>query len=196
MDKKLQIIGLSGTNASGKDTVGEVLAERHGYLFISVTELLRDEAKKRGLPVVRENLRTISAEWRREHGLGVLVDRAVDAWKAEGDKYKGIVIASLRNPYEADRVHELGGTVVWTDADQQVRYERIMAADRGRGGEDNKTYEQFLKEEEAEMHPPKGADEAVLNMSAVKQRADIEMVNNGKDLGAFKASIEEVLGVA
>ena len=117
MDKKLQIIGLSGTNGAGKDTVGEVLAERHNYLFISVTELLRDEVRRRGLPVEREHLRTVSAEWRREFGLGVLVDRAVDAWKETGDKYQGIVMASLRNPYEADRVHELDGSVIWVDAD-------------------------------------------------------------------------------
>lgn len=195
MDKSLQIIGLSGTNGAGKDTVGEVLAERHNYLFISVTELLREEARRRGLPVEREHLRTISAEWRREQGLGVLVDRAVDAWKATGDKYQGVVMASLRNPYEADRVHELGGSVVWVDADPKVRYERVTAGDRGRGGEDNKTFEQFLAEQEAEMTPPVGADAAVLNMAAVRDRADINMVNDGADLEAFKQQIVETLGL-
>ena len=195
MDKKLQIIGLSGTNGAGKDTVGEVLAERHNYLFISVTELLRDEVRRRGLPVEREHLRTVSAEWRREFGLGVLVDRAVDAWKETGDKYQGIVMASLRNPYEADRVHELGGCVIWVDADPKVRYGRITGSDRGRGGEDNKTFEQFLAEEEAEMRPPEGADAAVLNMAAVKERADILMDNNGEDLETFKYQIEETLGL-
>jgi cytidylate kinase len=195
MNKNLQIIGLSGTNGAGKDTVGEVLAERHNYLFISVTELLRDEVRRRGLPVEREHLRTVSAEWRREFGLGVLVDRAVDAWKETGDKYQGIVVASLRNPYEADRVHELGGSVIWVDADPKVRYGRITRSDRGRGGEDNKTFEQFLAEEEAEMRPPEGADAAVLNMAAVKERADILMNNNGEDLDTFKYQIEETLGL-
>jgi len=195
MDKKLQIIGLSGTNGAGKDTVGEVLAERHNYLFISVTELLRDEVRRRGLPVEREHLRTVSAEWRREFGLGVLVDRAVDAWKETGDKYQGIVMASLRNPYEADRVHELGGSVIWVDADPKVRYGRITSSDRGRGAEDDKTFEQFLAEEEAEMRPPEGADAAVLNMAAVKERADILMNNNGEDLETFKYQIEETLGL-
>ena len=73
---KLQIIGIAGTNGAGKDTVGELLAEHYGYLFVSVTELLRAEARRRGLPVEREVLRSISAEWRRELGLGVLVDKA------------------------------------------------------------------------------------------------------------------------
>ena len=80
---KIQIIGLSGTNGAGKDTVGELLAERYGYLFISVTELLRDEARRRGLPVERRYLRQISAEWRRESGLGVLVERSERAYQSK-----------------------------------------------------------------------------------------------------------------
>ena len=68
----MKIIGLSGTNGSGKDTVGHMLTERHGYLFVSLTDMLRKEAKKRGEEPSREVLRTISAEWRRESGLGVL----------------------------------------------------------------------------------------------------------------------------
>ena len=63
----------------------------------------------------REVLRTISAEWRRELGLGVLVDKAYAEYQV-GD-YKGLAIASLRNPGEADRVHALGGSVLWIDAD-------------------------------------------------------------------------------
>jgi cytidylate kinase len=136
---KLQIIGLSGTNGSGKDAAGLILADKHGYLFISVTELLRNEAKRRGLPVEREVLRTVSAEWRRELGLGVLVDKAVAEYEKDADKDAGVVMASLRNPGEADRIHEFGGTMVWLDADPHVRYERIQAnaAHRDRAEEEN-----------------------------------------------------------
>jgi cytidylate kinase len=77
----VKIIGISGSNGSGKDTVGHILANQFGYLFISVTELLRAEARKRELPVEREVLRTISAEWRREQGLGVLIDKAVEHYQ-------------------------------------------------------------------------------------------------------------------
>ncbi len=46
----MKIIGVSGTNGSGKDTIGHLLAERHNWLFISMTDMLRDELEKRGLP--------------------------------------------------------------------------------------------------------------------------------------------------
>jgi cytidylate kinase len=197
MDKRLRIIGLAGTNGSGKDTAGHILAEYHGYLFVPVTELLRNELRRRKLPVTRENLRMVSAEWRNELGLGVLVDKAVADWQIAKDIYKGVVISSLRNPGEADRVHALDGTVIWIDAEPEVRYKRIQAnaVSRGRAGEDNRSYEQFLADEEAEMHPPQGSDDTVLNMSAVKDRSDIIMDNTKEDIPAFRNTLEKFLGL-
>src|ERR1700712_2639742 len=129
----MNIIGLSGTNGSGKDTLGELLAERYNFLFISVTELLRDGLKERGAPIDREHLRALSAEWRREHGLGVLVDRAMEQYDKVKDQYAGVVMASLRNSGESERLHELKGTLVWLDADPHIRYERIQANAHLRG---------------------------------------------------------------
>lgn len=176
---KYKIIGIAGTNGSGKDTVGLMLAEEFSYMFISVTDMLREECRTRGLPVERENLRMISAEWRTQYGLGALVDKSWELFEADVDNFDGLAIASLRNPGEVDRVHEIGGIVVWVDADQKLRFERIQAADRGRGSEDSKTFQQFQQEEEAEMHPPAGSDDTVLNMSAVKERCDVEIYNQG-----------------
>jgi cytidylate kinase len=191
----MKIIGLSGTNGSGKDTVGYMLAERHKFLFVSGSDMLRAEARARGEEPTREVLRTISAEWRRESGhLGVLIDKAVEQYEQVAEEYPGgLVIASLRNPGEADRVHELDGVVVWTDADQKVRYDRIIAhaAERNRYGEDHKTFEQFSEEEAAEMTT--SGDTATLNMAAVKERADIFVKNDGNDLEAFKYEAELAL---
>lgn len=191
---KLWVIGLAGTNGSGKDTVGQMLAKHHNYLFVSVTDVLRKEAERRGMAVTRENLRSISAEWRRELGLGVLIDKAVAEYDTVRDNYAGVVIASLRNPGEADRIHELGGTMAWIDADPKVRYERVQknATTRGRAGEDNKTFDEFIAEEKAEMQS--GGDSATLNMSGVKDRCDV-FPNNDADLTAFRQNVEQALGL-
>src|SRR3989344_1635559 len=107
------IIGIAGTNGSGKDSLGQILADDYGWQFISVTDILRDGLREKKLPIERENLRELSAQWRRESGLGVLVNKAVEIYQKNPGGHKGLVIASLRNPGEADRVHELGGKVVW-----------------------------------------------------------------------------------
>ncbi len=174
----MKLIGIAGTNGSGKDTIGQLLADKHGYLFISVSDLLRDECRKRGLPVERENLRSISAQWRREGGLGVLIDKARDFF-GDGSAYQGLVVASIRNPGEVDRVHHYGGFVVWADADPRIRYQRIQSANRGRSEEDTKTFAQFLAEEAEEMQH--SGDEATLNMAGVKAKCDTTVLNEGTE---------------
>jgi dephospho-CoA kinase len=182
-----RIIGIGGTDASGKDTVGEALAESYGWQFISVTDILREEAKKRGWTLTRSNLRKISAQWRHEHGMAVLVEIAVQRYYPQ--KYKGLAISSLRHPAEADKIHELGGQVVWVDADPRIRYERILK--RNRGTEDSITFEKFLAEEQAQMHS--SGDEAALNLAGVKAKADIYLPNDGHDREVFIAAVEKTL---
>lgn len=186
----MKLFGLAGTNGSGKDSVGQILAEKYNFLFISMSNLLRDEARARNLPVEREQLRTISAEWRRESGLGVLVDKSVEHYKSVGgdNKYAGLAVASVRNPGEVDRIHELGGQVIWTDADQKVRYGRIFS--RQRTAEDNKTFEQFQAEEAEEMRH--SGDSATLNVGEVKAKADTFLFNEST-LDAFAEEIKAKL---
>ena len=186
MALNLKIIGISGTNGSGKDAAGLTLADRHSYLFVSVTDLLRAELNRRGVPVDREHLRELSAEWRREYGLAVLVDRALEEYNKLKGEYVGLAIASLRTPAEADRIHEMGGVVLWIDADAHTRYERIQnnAEARARSGEDAKSFEEFLAEEQAEMQTT--GDAATLNMTEVKRRADVILNNDQTDLQHFQ----------
>jgi cytidylate kinase len=187
----MKIIGIGGTDGSGKDSLGEMLAERHGWKFISVTNILREEAAKRGIPLRRDTLREISTEWRRKNGNGVLVDKALDNYQSQTKKFNGLVMASLRNPGEVDRIHELNGKLVWVDAEPRARYERI--ASRKRGTEDEVTLEQFLKEEKAQLSH--SGDSATLSLSGVKAKADIFIENNGNDIEVFKDYAEKKLGL-
>lgn len=190
----MKIVGIAGTNGAGKDSVGRILAEEHGYLFVSVTDVLRAELRHRGLPIDRINMRTLSAEWRREFGYGVLIDRAVDAYQSAmaSGTYNGMAVASLRNPYEVDRVHELDGEVWWIDADARLRFDRIQrnSATRARAGEDEKNFEEFLAEEEAEMHS--SGDAATLDMSAVRDKCDRKLQNGGNTLEMLE---DEIAGI-
>lgn len=185
----MKLIGIGGTNGSGKDTLAHFLVERHGWLFVSISDILRQEAMKLELPAERHHLREFSADMRRKHGHGVLIDKAVEQYEGLQPRAPGLVMASLRNPGEADRVHQLDGHVIWVDAGPKVRYERIFK--RNHDHRDKKTFEEFLAEEQAEMEHE--GDDATLNMSGVKAKADIFITNDSDDLDDFKRSIGKAL---
>ena len=92
-------------------------------------------------------------------------------------------------------MHELGGIVVWVDANARTRYERIQRNldSRGRANEDRKTFEQFEVEEQIEMRTPPGGDDANLNMGAVKNRVDLVINNEGTNLEEFENFVDEQL---
>lgn len=186
----MKLIGISGTNGSGKDTLAEILQKDFGFRFISVSDMLRAELKKRGVPIEREHLRELSHEWRVKYGLGYLIDKAVEEFEPQKVKFRGLVISSLRNHGEADRLHELGGQVLWLDAEPHRRYDRIMTRNRSR--EDDKTFEQFMAEEQAEMQ---GADQAALDLAAVKDMADLFLKNDFSSLNELKSAASRTLGL-
>src|SRR5437762_1916626 len=99
-----RIIGVSGTNGSGKDTIG-LVGQEFNYFFVSVTDIMREEAKRRGWQGDRKDLSNISNEWRQKFGMGVLVDKALEVLHLQTKAYKGLIVASLRHPGEVDRVH-------------------------------------------------------------------------------------------
>lgn len=185
----MKIIGIAGTNGSGKDTVGQILQEDYGFLFVSVTDILRRELQKEGKSTSRENMRGLGDKWRREIGLAVLVDKAVEIYKSASRPFKGLVIASIRNVGEAEHIHELGGMVVWVDADPKIRYERISS--RRRSSEDEKTFEEFLKEEQEEMNAY--GDEASLAMGEVKKLCDIFIENNSDKKEVLQSSVKRAI---
>lgn len=170
----MKIVGLAGTNGSGKDTVGQILAKDYGFFIVSATEMLEDELKNRGLPFERKNKRKVGNEWRERYGLSAIVDRAIE--QAESANTDKLAVGSLRHPAEAKKVKESGGIVIWVDADPQVRYDRIQSNNRGRI-EDKKTFEQFLQEEQDEMHSSGHAAE--ISGAGVKKLSDFFVENNG-----------------
>ena len=187
-NSEFPIIGIGGTNASGKDTVAQMLVEKYGWQYVSLSDLLRDELKSRGESITRKKLRDLSAQWRKIHGPDVLVDRAAKLF--DSGRYKGLVVASLRNWGEADAIHQLGGKVVWVDANPKIRYQRIKK--RVRDGEHLLTYKEFLADEQEEMEHFEG-DKHTLNLKGVKDRADFFLQNNGTDIEAFKNYAEKAL---
>ena len=70
------IIGLTGKNGSGKGEAAHFLKER-GFHYYSLSDALRDEAKKRGQEVTRDTLLALGNELREKEGPGCLAERII-----------------------------------------------------------------------------------------------------------------------
>ena len=164
-----RIVGVAGTNGSGKDTLGHLLAER-GYTTVSLSDILRHDLDEQGLPHTRENLSHQSKKIRDARGDAGVALRALEV-HAEA---KGLCITSIRTPGEAQILKDNDGVIIWIDADRKLRYERVLRAHRGRI-EDQVTFEQFSEQEDAEMNPTEQG--GGLNMGGVKALADVTVDN-------------------
>jgi len=173
------LIGIGGTNASGKDTLASYLVEKHGYLFVSTGEMIREEAIKRYGNVLRPTLVKVGNELRAEGGAGILIDLCIEKHKSSGNKV-GLVAASIRAKGEIDEIRKQGGKLIYVDADIITRYERIKSRQRE---DDFISFEQFETEQQAEWKSDNPAEQGI---ETVKNMADYVFENNDDETEFFK----------
>lgn len=164
------IVGITGTMASGKDTASSYLQEK-GFFHFSLSDAIREECDKRGLPKDRDTLRNLGNKLREKQDADVLAKLAIEAIKKIGSK--NTVITSIRNPEEVKLLKEQGGFIfLAVDAPIELRYER--AKNRHRES-DFIDFETFKKQEEVEMAGGPGKQ----NLAEVIAMADHILINNG-----------------
>lgn len=142
------IIGVTGTFASGKDTVAEYLAQNKGYAAYSLADEIRHEANARGVSQERSNLKRIGNELRETEGPEVLAKRV--AKKIQNQDNDHVVVTAFRNVAEIEVLMNAGDFVlVAIDAPVEIRYERM--SERARIGDNGLTLEEFKAQEASEQ---------------------------------------------
>ena len=164
------IIGITGTDGSGKGTAVDYLVRTFGYAHYSARDLISAEVEQRGLVATRENLRLIGNELRRLHGDDVIVKKSLERMHKEGAAH--IVIESIRALAEAETLKAAGGVLLAIDAQPEIRYKRISGR---RHASDHVTYEQFLAQEALEMNDP---DPHGMQKAQVMAAADFTIQND------------------
>jgi dephospho-CoA kinase len=186
-----EIIGIGGTNGAGKDTLAELRAQHVGSVTASLSDIIRRELTKHGVPHERVHMRALSKKWRLQYGSGALATQTLTQYFQDKPQkgYKGLSIVSLRHPGVVHEIRRSGGLIIWIDGDRRARFERIKAASRNRT-EDEVTYEEFCAQEDAEMYPPQN-DEEALNMNGVRDLADVLIENNFSTAKEYKRFLVE-----
>jgi len=184
----MKVIGVVGTFCAGATSIAKKLGELLDAPVGSLAEKLREELRRRGVPVVRENLQKLANELRSKdsRALGWLVIEEFEGlgknvFIAEPIRSMGDYLA-FKQKYGNDFV------LLGVDAPIKVRYERALG--RKREGEEKLLLEEFKASEEKEAR--KEAREFEQNIPRVSGLADYVIVNDGT-LGELDEKLKRFL---
>lgn len=141
-----------------------------GFIFYSLSDVIRDEIRSRGEEVTRERLIETGRALRLAHGTGYLARMILKKLEV-GQNY---VVDSFRNPVEVEVFRTADSfRLICVTASPEIRFERIRSRRRE---SDPQTLEEFnaLDKAEAENERDEGQ-----RLMATEARADVEIVNNG-----------------
>jgi dephospho-CoA kinase len=125
--KNKLVIGLSGTICSGKGLVAEILRSK-GCQVDTLSSIIRDELKSKGLEPTRKTLQDGGNRLRKEFGGQVLAERLLAKYKSYDVP---LVIDGLRNMAEIDYLKKHSRFfLVGVDAPFEVRWTRVQKRNR------------------------------------------------------------------
>ena len=174
-----KLIGLTGTNSSGK---GEAAAffRRHGYSYFSLSDIIRDELSLEKREITRDNLIQKGNQLREEQGADILARRVME--KIEGEA----IIDSIRNLFEIEFFRKQEGFILLAiDAPVEIRYTRVR--ERGRN-ESAASLQEFIAKEQEEMTQ----NEKGQQLEECMFMADYRVTNEGS-LEDFYKKLEKFL---
>ena len=119
----MRVIGVSGLPGSGKALVSEI-AEERGAVIVSMGDIVREEAKKRG-----ESSKETAVNLRAEFGPFIVSELTVEKIKKlrEEGLDSSIVVEGIRSPHEVDMFKENFDDflIVSIFANRTLRFERL-----------------------------------------------------------------------
>ncbi len=175
------ILGVSGEIASGKDTVGNYLAETHGAGKLRFSQPLRDILDRIGIEQNRENMAKISLYLRKAFGEDVL-SRVILA-EAEASAAEFVVVDGIRRL--PDMVHmetDAHFYFCYVEATPEKRFERLTKR-RQNTDDASKTAMQFEKDAQLETE---------IGIRDLKERADF-VINNDGELEDLEKQVDEMV---
>jgi len=175
------LIGITGRIAAGKGEIAEYLKKK-GFEYYTVSQVVREEAKNRGIEITRSNLQDLGNQIRREEGAGAWIKRLINKM----DLKKNYIIDGIRNPGE---IAELRKTkdfhLISVDAFENIRFERVVSRAKPSDPKDLKGFLEMDARDLAEVDP------LGQQVGKCMEMADFRLINNSS-LEDFHEKIDEV----
>ncbi len=174
----MQVMGISGLPGSGKSLVSDIATER-GAIIISMGDIIREEAKKRG-----ENTKETAQNLRAEHGqyiVSELTIKKIKQLQSEGVE-NAIIVEGIRSPHEVDMFKENFDNFIILSifANPTLRFKRLKNRMRE---DDSQEYSEFQKRDQMEL------DFGIGNVISLSDK----LIINESDLESYSEKIKEFL---
>jgi dephospho-CoA kinase len=171
VDDKNIIIGITGTLGAGKGTIVDYLKKK-GFKHYSVRHFIVEEIKKRGLPVIRDNMVVVANNLREQFGPSYIVEILYERAVKQGGN---CIIESIRTTGEIQGLRKKGRFyLLAVDAEPKLRYERIRK--RNDAQSDKVDFDKFMDDERKESISD---DAGKQNLVKCIQMADYRFDNSG-----------------
>lgn len=173
------VVGLAGMPGAGKSIVVNVARER-GYGVLVMGDVVREEARRRGLQPTPDNIGRVMVELRRKEGPTVVSQRCIP--KIERVTRDRLVIDGIRSLQEVEefKKHFPNFTLVAVHSSPETRFRRLHHRQRS---DDPKNWQVFRERDMRELSVGLGK---AIAMSEY-------MIVNEEGLEAMKERIRQVL---
>jgi len=168
----LLVVGLTGLASSGKGEVSSYLADRHGFVKLVFSDVLREEAEKRGLLKDKSYeeqklaLSKLGEQLRKEYGRwDILAVRLIE--KIKSSKFEKVVVDGFRSVEEVNlfRKNFEKFYLIFVDAEEKLRFSRRKLEDP------KATIENFKERNKRDIEE--------LGLGKVIEMADFKIDNSG-----------------
>lgn len=132
------IIWLTWRIASWKWVVAEYMKEKW-FEYFTVSQVVREEAEKRWIEIMRSNLQMIWNEVRAQFWSWAWIKKILEKMES----HKNYLIDGIRNPWEIDELRKIKDFhLISIDAEQELRFKRVLSRAKE---SDPKTWDKFLE---------------------------------------------------
>ncbi|MFH1623175.1 MAG: hypothetical protein ABIA12_01495 [Candidatus Aenigmatarchaeota archaeon] len=183
------VIGITGTIASGKDAVMQIMLRKYNCYHVTLSHVIRGELEKKKGVMSRTTLQEMGNHMRQKYGPHILALLAIEYLPRDKEL---TIIDGIRNPGEVDYLKKKFGSrffLIATDTPRERRFELLQMRNDPR---DPKTFEEFVKVDERDQgagEPPHGQQ-----VAACVAHADFRIQNDG-DLAQLEQKVDEVMKI-
>lgn len=141
------VVGVAGMPGAGKSVVVDV-AKRMGYDVVVMGDVVREEARGRGLECTPENLGKVMVELRLQEGSSVIAKRCIP--KIMEAKKEKVIVDGIRSMAEVEEFKRnfKKFTLIAVRASPETRFKRLYHRKRS---DDPKNWEIFSERDKREI---------------------------------------------